>query len=204
MFRMCCVTSSHSAKPCVTSSSLAGGVDPISYVHKKETRERDHAHLVENNECRARRLDGPRERPAVVKIRRSPERDFERILNGGDRCELAMIELARWRRGGRYLDRLNQRDATPASNLPVSINHLYSLDRLVMDRNGVDMSRCPLKVDEEVATESCLRFSGPKGKILVPLWNSDRLTSRGSRGTPLKTRFHHPSILHNTTRTKVR
>ena len=73
---------SHSAKPCVTSSSLAGGVDPISYVHKKQTRERDHAHLVENNECRARRLDGPRERPAVVKIRRSPERDFERIFNG--------------------------------------------------------------------------------------------------------------------------
>ena len=68
---------------------MAGGVDPISYVHKKETRERDHAHLVENNECRARRLDGPRERPAVVKIRRSPERDFERIFNGGDGCELA-------------------------------------------------------------------------------------------------------------------
>ena len=68
------------------------------WVALKETRERDHAHLVEQNECRARRLDGPRERPAVVKIRRSLERDFERILNGGDGRELARAcKVAPWR-----------------------------------------------------------------------------------------------------------
>ena len=35
-----------------------------------------------------------------------------------------------------------------------------------MDRYNIDMLRCSLKVVEEVATESCLRFSGPKGTIV--------------------------------------
>ena len=62
-------------------------------------------------------------------------------------------------------------------------------------RHDVDMSRCPLKVVEEVATESCLRFSGPKSTVVG--FRPDclaRLASRGSRDTlfgdnPRKTHF---------------
>ena len=71
---------------------------------------------------------------------RGEEKKGKRLSRGNEEvCERAAGELRARKSlqgGGRYFARLNQRDATPASNMPVSINHLKTLLYLmiVIDR----------------------------------------------------------------------